>query len=624
MPSIQDAIKKSAQMKANPQPPMPAPTPANLVVAAPPQDLPLGGGLPQRGMFPANMVLASDRSDSSRVFRGPGVRSATFPFPAALSPTKTTVQVTSASAAAVAATLTLLTNGNLNPIQNVLNLFEGNGIGITVDAFGTVTITNTASSVGDGLVHGDPIWDVDSAVAWWRDDFLFGLVSANNVGGTGTTGELKWDTIISGGVTLVDSQGFPPHFGQVEIQIPSNEGANTSNSIFLPTGGILGTGTIKKGMALLDNPGWKQVFVFGYPSTPRNGGVVTSFPLTHTSFYCGLTTPANTSGWSPNTQSTRPPYFVGLRYDTSPAVSFTLSAVATGSGATTVYTGTITNGGTNLLVGTQFVISGFANGGNNGTFTCTANTTTTLTLNNPAGVAVTAAGTATGPSAIADSTFKFEVVANPIVGASVTNGSRNNLQGTVFDTGITPKEFIFYRLEMLCPAVGTLVMTLTGDDGSSATNTFTNIPQQVCASNTGTTGGRMQISLQTGNGLSDINYSAWVTGGQPISGTPCFTAGTKIVVAGATNPNFNGSFTITGNTGPALYTYQQAGTNGSEAPSPCTVVGYPALMPYFSFGTDTTINSTALTITIDFWALVWNAPGLATGGAINPAKSRYF
>jgi hypothetical protein len=72
-----------------------------------------------------------------------------------------------------------------------------------------------------------------------------------------------------------------------------------------------------------------------------------------------------------------------------------LSAVASASGGTTVYTGTITGGGSNALVGQVFTVAGFANPLNNGSFECTASTTTTLTLANTAGVAVTAAGTAT-------------------------------------------------------------------------------------------------------------------------------------------------------------------------------------------------------------------------------------
>lgn len=75
--------------------------------------------------------------------------------------------------------------------------------------------------------------------------------------------------------------------------------------------------------------------------------------------------------------------------------SFTLTAVANASAGTTAYTGTITNGTTptNAWQGYYFTVTGFTNGANNGTFLCTASTTTTITLANAAGVAETHAGT---------------------------------------------------------------------------------------------------------------------------------------------------------------------------------------------------------------------------------------
>lgn len=85
--------------------------------------------------------------------------------------------------------------------------------------------------------------------------------------------------------------------------------------------------------------------------------------------------------------------------DTSGAVqsgvSLTLTAAANASGGNTVYTGTITGGGSNAFLGYEFVVAGFDTAANNGTFTCTASTTTTLTLDNVAGVADTHAATAT-------------------------------------------------------------------------------------------------------------------------------------------------------------------------------------------------------------------------------------
>jgi hypothetical protein len=76
---------------------------------------------------------------------------------------------------------------------------------------------------------------------------------------------------------------------------------------------------------------------------------------------------------------------------TGVGTALTLSAVASNG----VYTGTITGGAANALKGTSYIVTGFANALNNGTFFCTASTATTLTLDNPVSVAVTAAGTAT-------------------------------------------------------------------------------------------------------------------------------------------------------------------------------------------------------------------------------------
>ncbi|MGA8621574.1 MAG: IPT/TIG domain-containing protein, partial [Candidatus Sulfotelmatobacter sp.] len=74
----------------------------------------------------------------------------------------------------------------------------------------------------------------------------------------------------------------------------------------------------------------------------------------------------------------------------------TLSTAANASGGTTVYTGMITGGGSNAYAGFQFVVAGFDKSANNGTFTCMASSTTTLTLNNAAGVSDSHAATAAG------------------------------------------------------------------------------------------------------------------------------------------------------------------------------------------------------------------------------------
>lgn len=78
------------------------------------------------------------------------------------------------------------------------------------------------------------------------------------------------------------------------------------------------------------------------------------------------------------------------------ASSLVLASVANAAGGSTVYTGTITGGGSNAFAGASFTIAGFSTSANNGTFVCTASSTTTLTLTSAAGVAETHAATANG------------------------------------------------------------------------------------------------------------------------------------------------------------------------------------------------------------------------------------
>lgn len=77
------------------------------------------------------------------------------------------------------------------------------------------------------------------------------------------------------------------------------------------------------------------------------------------------------------------------------AVAETHAGTATPEQGTAVYTGTITGGGSNALAGFTFVIAGFTNAANNGTFIATASSATTLTLTNDVAVVESHAATAT-------------------------------------------------------------------------------------------------------------------------------------------------------------------------------------------------------------------------------------
>ena len=84
-----------------------------------------------------------------------------------------------------------------------------------------------------------------------------------------------------------------------------------------------------------------------------------------------------------------------------------LTQVANAAGGNTVYTGTISGGAANALVGTTFIVAGFVNAANNGTFVATASTAGTLTLANAAGIAETHAGTASISPGATNSDYLF-------------------------------------------------------------------------------------------------------------------------------------------------------------------------------------------------------------------------
>lgn len=78
------------------------------------------------------------------------------------------------------------------------------------------------------------------------------------------------------------------------------------------------------------------------------------------------------------------------------ATTFSITSVAAASLGSTVYTGTITGGGSNAYAGQFVSITGYTvNPQNNGVFYCTASTSSTLTLLNAAGVSDTNAASGT-------------------------------------------------------------------------------------------------------------------------------------------------------------------------------------------------------------------------------------
>jgi hypothetical protein len=123
---------------------------------------------------------------------------------------------------------------------------------------------------------------------------------------------------------------------------------------------------------------------------------------------------------------------------------YTLTAVAASSNGTAVYSGTISSGGSNAYEGREFVVAGFTNPLSNGTFVCTASTTSALTLNNANAVADSSGGTAQDQTATAVYTGTFTgattgslVGATFVVSGFVTHTSNNGTFICTANSGTT-------------------------------------------------------------------------------------------------------------------------------------------------------------------------------------------
>ncbi|PWT75509.1 MAG: hypothetical protein C5B59_08500 [Bacteroidetes bacterium] len=140
--------------------------------------------------------------------------------------------------------------------------------------------------------------------------------------------------------------------------------------------------------------------------------------------------------------------------------ALTLSAVAAPVSGLATYTGTITGGGNNAFAGYSFVVTGFTNSANNGTFLCVASTTTTLTLVNLSSVSETHAGTATTQSfstyTVTNTTMSN--LTNAYVGLNIviTGCVDSNNNGTFLCLASTSTSLI------LANAAATLATTQTG------------------------------------------------------------------------------------------------------------------------------------------------------------------
>ncbi len=571
-------------------------------------------------------------------------------------------------------------------------------------ALAAISFPAIPPQITDGLTHGDTVWEHDSAYVELRDDFVtlysttFGSAAAVS---PSPVGELGWYLQpASSSNNPLFSGGNPPYMGQISFENSSTTSAFLSlllNQGLNIGGGLTPAQFQRNSFALLENPGWKMTWIFKHDIT---AGSVGDFQTVRKSFYVGLSGPTiqNITTLPASGGTARPDIFIGLRYDTSTVpcgmlvsnsqtggiyfgvfnngganayagqnITFSgfgtaanngtflctastttsltvnnasstnespasiggqpianavlagipLTAAANTSGGNTVYTmvdvNTVGSGANGAYIGLTFVVTGFTNAANNGTFTCVQSTNTTLTLNNASGVAETHQGFATTTS-LNDSFYTFEVVENP----QYQSAARHNKQGQTFVTSVAPIAGIWHRLDMTCSAAGVVVMTLDG----SATNTWTvTVPKITYIAASGQASwtsyeGRVALSSV---GTSGNDFTAPFASGSvvTISGLPIFYT------------TLNGTWTdlyVEGPSNAIRWAMPTRGslTNGSVS---YTAVGYPSLTPVFTYGNDDTafpITGTMRSV-VDFFSLVWNPNlGPSAPGTPDKTKARYW
>jgi hypothetical protein len=178
-------------------------------------------------------------------------------------------------------------------------------------------VTSTDTDTGDGLIHGDAIWEIDPAYILLRDDFINTDQEATL---QSFVSEIPWYAINGGSPASVFNGGFQfPYNGIINL---SNDGNSNRSSKILPH---IETQPEQFGWPLLDYPGWKFIWVFGIGRVGQ-GSPGATFSWTQVSMYMGLANYPSLMSNLTATNTPRPPFFLGLRYDTdttAPAISDT-------------------------------------------------------------------------------------------------------------------------------------------------------------------------------------------------------------------------------------------------------------------------------------------------------------
>lgn len=231
----------------------------------------------------------------------------------------------------------------------------------------------------------------------------------------------------------------------------------------------------------------------------------------------------------------------------------TASAIAASSGNTAVVT--VSSGGTtNQWVGYSFTVAGFQNAANNGTFICTASSSTTLTLENEFAVAETHAATATSVEGVAVYTGTIVETANSLIGRTFVVAG--------FSTASNNGTFI-----------------CTANNGS----TTITLANPNAAAQSGQTATAVEQEAEWVDAITSVASSTGVyTGTFPEFAS--FPVGGKVTITGfVTNPGNNGTFKIVSATSTTLTTSNTASV--SESASAKAAISPSQVLTYYVDGT---------------------------------------
>jgi hypothetical protein len=482
-----------------------------------------------------------------------------------------------------------------------------------------------------------PEEDADPSSIWLEDDF----VTSSGIAGVSVSGvllpqfvgQLNWlantgnASTTTGFVNLASSA--PPYMGSAIINIAGNnnpgQGVTLCPSDVNDTGGSGGP----LGFPLTLNTGWEANFVFKFPfSAAANNGNTT--PFAQKRLYLGFAFAGNRTNEAINPYFNygRPSKFIGLRYDTDPGNSqFAVTGVENASFGSTTYTGY--SGDSSTVAGATFTVAGYSNPDNNGTFVASGSAGGTLVLNNPNGVAVSAAGTATliTPS-ISDTTYHFECVQNPR-----QNSNAQGTSGGVFNTGIAPDNN-WHRFRMRSIVQGEILFSIDGGTETMISMGMDSVQGTALVIETSA-----PPALTPGYTL----FGGLFGSGAGVSGA--LLGGTNVVVSGSNYPTNNGSWpllefgssgAVGSGSGSSWTAYSASLLTGSSSGHPSGVTEetgnanlkfswYNTFSPAIIFGNDTQATPPGGAFAVDYFGFTYS-PRLALdfNGTANPTLPRYF